>query len=90
MVSIESLNALLRKRKRPANVRLQAILELFARFRQERLLGAVLHAVDCEFGFQPGEAFVCFDVGERFLDGRFGGVRGKGFEHGVGRGGAYC
>jgi len=31
MISIEPLNALLRKCKRPADVRLQAVLELLAR-----------------------------------------------------------
>jgi hypothetical protein len=51
MISVKSLNALLRECKRPANIRLQAVLELFARLREERLLGAVLHAVDCDFGF---------------------------------------
>jgi len=45
----------------------------------------VLHAVDCNLGFQAGEAVVRLDVLECFLDRRFGGVGWEGFEHGVGR-----
>lgn len=86
MISVKSLDALLRECKRAADVRLQAVLEFFARLFEERLLGAVLYAVDCYLGFQTGEALVRFYVAECLFDGRFGCVGREGFEDRVGTG----
>lgn len=80
MVSVEPFHALLRKRKRPADIRLQTILELLARLRKKRLLRAVLDAVNCDLRFQAGEALVRLDIFKRLLDRRLRCVRGKRLE----------
>lgn len=87
MIGIEPLDALLRKRKCTTDIRLQAILKLLPCLLQKRLLGAVLHTVDCDFSLEARERLVRFDVAERFLNRRLRCIGWEGFEHGLGRGG---
>ena len=51
MIRIEPLDALLRKRKSPADVLLQAALKILSRLLQKWLFGRVLDTVNCDFGF---------------------------------------
>lgn len=83
MISIEPLDALLRKCKSATNILLQTPFEFLPRLLQERLLGRMFHAVYCDLGLQAFEALVRFDVLEGFFDRGFGGVGREGFEDGV-------
>jgi len=67
MIRKESLQTLLRKCERPSNIRLQAILKVFPRLLQKRLLARMLDTVYCQLQLQTFEALVCFDVCERLL-----------------------
>ena len=74
MIGIEPLHTLLRKRKSSAYILLQTTLELLPRLLEERFLGRVLDAVDCDFGFQSREARVRLDGLKRLFDRCFGRV----------------
>ena len=90
MIGIEPLHTLLRKRKSPANILLQTALEFLPRLLEKRLLGRVLDAVDCDFGFQPREALVRLDVLKRPFDRCLGSVGGERLEDGVRRRLVHC
>jgi hypothetical protein len=53
-----ALQTLLRKRKRSANICLQALFKILPRFFQKRLLARVLDAVDSHVQLQALEALV--------------------------------
>ena len=82
MIRKHPLQALLRKRKRTAHIRLQALLKLLSRLLQKRLLAAVLDAVNRHVELQARKALVRFYVCERLFETAFGGVGWESFEHG--------